>query len=871
VLTTVPVSNITYNSAVSGGNITLDGGTAIMARGVCWSTTSNPTLNDSKTTDGTGTGSFVSNITGLLPNTTYHVRSYATNSSVTGYGNDTSFTTLCEFYPPVSVSIEASTNPVCEGSIVSLQATPTNGGLFPVYQWKVNSASVGTSNSVLMYSPANNDTIQCILTSSLPCTSTPAISNTIVITVNPMLAVGVTIVASANNVCQGDTVTFTATGANAGTISNYQWKLGGNVITGATNSTYSYVPANNDVITCVFTSNPSCTLINSATSNSIAMTVISPPGIPTTGTHVPSQTQIIWNWNSIPGATGYKWNTVNDSTTAMNLGSATSKTETGLTCNTSYNRYVWASNTCGISAHVTLSASTSACSTFICGQNLTVNHIAGTVAPVNKTTSYGTVTNVPGEPSKCWITSNLGSDHQAAAKNDSTEASAGWYWQFNRKQGYKHGGSIPIPTWSSNAYPENSNWEPSNDPCNITFGDNWRIPTKTEWDNIDLAGAWNNWNGPWNSSLKIHAAGAIESGTPQGALLFRGSGGMYWSSSYFDLYDGWVLAINSSSCYIGDNAKTNGYSVRCIKNCDLPLTPTQGNHTPSPNQIIWNWNPVSGVTGYKWNTTNNYTTATDMGTVTIKTETGLTCNTTYTRYVWAYNSCGNSTAVSLNQTTSACVVPCPGTLTVSYGGQTYNTVQIGSQCWLKENLNIGIMINGILDLTNDSVIEKYCYNNDNSNCAIYGGLYPWWEMMQYEINPGAQGICPSGWHIPSDAEWCTLTQLLNSTSNCVGNVLSGPNVGGKMKTTGTLESGTGLWYFPNTGAINETGFSAHPSGSRDFYGAFNDIGYHGYFWSSSFTGTGNYFARNMFYNDDRMGKISMGADNGYSVRCIRDF
>ncbi len=76
-----------------------------------------------------------------------------------------------------------------------------------------------------------------------------------------------------------------------------------------------------------------------------------------------------------------------------------------------------------------------------CGSSLTINHVAGVVAPVTKTVTYGTVTNIPGETSKCWITSNLGADHQATAINDATEASAGWYWQFNRKQGYKHDGT----------------------------------------------------------------------------------------------------------------------------------------------------------------------------------------------------------------------------------------------------------------------------------------------------------------------------------------------------------------------------------------------------------------------------------------------
>ncbi len=88
--------------------------------------------------------------------------------------------------------------------------------------------------------------------------------------------------------------------------------------------------------------------------------------------------------------------------------------------------------------------------------------------------------------------------------------------------------------------------------------------------------------------------------------------------------------------------------------CILPIFPSEGTHVPAVTQIIWNWNSVTDATGYKWNTINDYSSSTDMVAVTTKTETGLTCHTAYNRYVWAYNSCGNSTPVTLNQTTSAC-------------------------------------------------------------------------------------------------------------------------------------------------------------------------------------------------------------------------
>jgi hypothetical protein len=200
-----------------------------------------------------------------------------------------------------------------------------------------------------------------------------------------------------------------------------------------------------------------------------------------------------------------------------------------------------------------------------CGTSITVNHIAGAVAPVTKTVTYGIVKNIPGETAKCWITSNLGADHQATAVNDATEASAGWYWQFNRKQGYKHDGSTRTPntTWID-LIDENLDWQTTNDPCAIELGPGWRIPTHTEWTNVDASGNWTNWNGPWNSSLKLHAAGCLL--YFDGHLSNRGSTGSYWSSMQFDAQIGWSLFFHSSYSGMWYDPETYGFSVRCVRN-----------------------------------------------------------------------------------------------------------------------------------------------------------------------------------------------------------------------------------------------------------------------------------------------------------------
>jgi uncharacterized protein (TIGR02145 family) len=286
------------------------------------------------------------------------------------------------------------------------------------------------------------------------------------------------------------------------------------------------------------------------------------PLSPATGIHAATESRIIWNWNPVIYATGYKWNSVNDYSSAINMLTATTFTETGLLCNTIYTRYAWAYNGCGFSAPVTLNHSTSPCTP--CGNSITVNHVAGTTAPVTETITYGTVTNVPGEISKCWITSNLGAGHKANTVDDTTEASAGWYWQFNRMQGYKHDGLARTPNsaWIT-SIDETLDWQPANDPCSIEMGSGWRIPTKTEWVNVDATGNWNDWTGPWNSALKMHAAGLLF--FSDGELYDRGLSGQYWSSTKNASTDAWHMDFASFNSNINFNSKTYGFSIRCIR------------------------------------------------------------------------------------------------------------------------------------------------------------------------------------------------------------------------------------------------------------------------------------------------------------------
>ncbi|MEI6676585.1 MAG: cohesin domain-containing protein, partial [Verrucomicrobiota bacterium] len=194
---------------------------------------------------------------------------------------------------PVSVTIAASANPVCLNTAVTFTATPVNGGLNPVYQWKKNSANVGTNNPVYTYAPANNDVIACILTSSEGCVSgNPATSNATTMTVNPITS-AVTISASANPVVAGTSVTFTANPVNGGTTPAFQWKVNG-FDAGYGSSTFTYAPINGDAVYCIMAPNAPCVTGLLFNSNVVTMTVNNPPVNPllvtvSTKTAIPGQ------------------------------------------------------------------------------------------------------------------------------------------------------------------------------------------------------------------------------------------------------------------------------------------------------------------------------------------------------------------------------------------------------------------------------------------------------------------------------------------------------------------------------------------------------------------------------------------------------
>jgi uncharacterized protein (TIGR02145 family) len=212
-------------------------------------------------------------------------------------------------------------------------------------------------------------------------------------------------------------------------------------------------------------------------------------------------------------------------------------------------------------------------------------------------------------------------------------------------------------------------------------------------------------------------------------------------------------------------------------------------------------------------------------------------------------------------------IPCPGTPTVTYEGQVYNTIQVRSQCWLKENLNVGIMINGTQNQTNNSIKEKYCYNNEPDSCTKYGGLYQWDEMMQYTTQQGVQGICPPGWHLPTDEEWKVLEGVVDSQYGIGDNIWNSDGPRG-YDASKNLKATSG-WY-ANGNGTNLFGFSGLPGGGRLNYGIIISVGYLGTWWSSSESNNLDAWYRCLSYIYPEVERNNFYWDFGLSVRCLRD-
>ena len=214
-------------------------------------------------------------------------------------------------------------------------------------------------------------------------------------------------------------------------------------------------------------------------------------------------------------------------------------------------------------------------------------------------------------------------------------------------------------------------------------------------------------------------------------------------------------------------------------------------------------------------------------------------------------------------------------------GNTYQSVTNCGLTFTKQNLNVSKYSDGtpIPQVHNATQWENlttgaWCYyENNTANGPIYGKLYNWYAVAGiYDsaslANPALRKkLAPTGWHIPSDGEWSSFINCLDPNADGGNNF----NIaGGKMKATGTIQAGTGLWASPNTDATNASGFTGLPAGFRDVTGTFYTIGVNGIWWSSSEPNSTVAWAPVLDYGNGYAGRGSGYKENGFSVRCLRD-
>nr|NQU94138.1 hypothetical protein [Bacteroidota bacterium] len=385
-------------------------------------------------------------------------------------------------------------------------------------------------------------------------------------------------------------------------------------------------------------------------------------------------------------------------------------------------------------------------------------------------------------------------------------------------------------------------------------------------ENLKATSGWN-FNG---NGLDLFDFTALPGGNrdKDGGFENIGSRGRWWSSSEQQTTNAWYRKLYRGFDNIGRDYEDRefGYSVRCLWDEDIPNLPPDQPTDPLPQNgstehsinvdLSWGCTDPEGdpltFDVYFGLNPDPQILATGISLPTF--DLGFLQNNS--EYFWMIVAHDDQNHTTEGPVWSFATVAwsCGEPLADSRNELYYNTVQINDQCWMAENLNIGDHVYEYIGMSDNGVIEKYCYFGQEEYCDIYGGHYTWGEIMNYTTTPGIQGICPSGWNLPEDNDWQLLADYLGGTEIA----------GGKLKSEGIREDETGLWFAPNTGANNNSGFTGLPAGVVDAntWGE----GYFTRFWSSSYEP--DVFGWELSYDKALFEKkISIEA---WSVRCLKE-
>lgn len=310
------------------------------------------------------------------------------------------------------------------------------------------------------------------------------------------------------------------------------------------------------------------------------------------------------------------------------------------------------------------------------------------------------------------------------------------------------------------------------------------------------------------------------------------------------------LVIICTNCTQDGNAQPSLYLDGQWKTinleCNIPLTPTAGNHADTFTEITWNWNSVPIAVGYKWNNVNDYASAIDVGMIPTRIETGLFPGDICTRFVWAYNNCGHSSSVTLQDTT---ICYAPGSGVTDIDGTYYPTTILGAQEWMRYNLWTTRYNNGdSIPCVNDST--QWTVLNTGARCNS-----GWYTMYNWYAISDPREICPTGWHVPTDAEWTVLINYLGGNDN---------NAAGKLLyEEPSFECATDISKFMGW-AFGFRGTDANLYGNNQS----------AMWWSSTQVGSDTSIVQRLNYWWMLMGctEVAGGIGNksGCNVRCIKD-
>ena len=894
ILTTTDASAIGITTAYSGGNVTSDGGASVTVRGVCWGTTLNPTIVlTTKTSDSLGVGIFTSKLTSLTAGTLYHVRAYATNSIATSYGNDITFTTITTATVPTittttvsgiamttavsggTISFDGAANVTDRGVCWGTSANPTialatrtsdgtgtgtfvsnisgltAGGIYHVRAFATN--SVGTAYGL-------DVTFTASTTASVPTVTTSSISAFSLTTAtgggNVVSDGGANV--SVRGLCWSTTANptisspHTSDGSGTGTYTSS--------LTGLTLGTLYHVRA--------YATNTSGTAYGS----DITFTTLATAGLPTlTTTSISLITSTTATSGGIitadGGATvtdrGVCWSTSSAPTVALTTkttkltdgtgtGSFTSNL-TSLAGNTSYHIRAYATNSSGTAYgnEITFNTSAAVIAT-ITTTAISLN--AGTTA-----TSGGNITSDGGGAitvrGVCWsLTLN-----PSITDSKTTDGTGPGIFISNLT------GLISGTNYHMRAYATNSVGTAYGQDIVFTAASISTLTTSaitgitqttaTGGGNITLDGG---------SPVTAYGICWSTSTNPTVALTTKTSDGTGTGTFY-----SYLTGLTSSTTYYvrayATNAVGTAYGSNVTFTTSPPVTPTLQattdlsavtmNTATSGGNISADGFATITTKGVVWGTTTGPTVA--LGTKTVDATggtgpfisniTGLASNSVYYVRAYATNSAGTGYGNEFILKTAT------GTMTDA-DGNTYYTVTIGTQLWMRDNLKTskyrdGSFIANITDKTTwgSLITGAYCwYNNDITNKAAYGALYNWYTITDSRV------LCPTSWHIPTDAEWTTMTSSLVT------------NPGYKLRETGNTH-----WTYDSGLETNESGFTALPGGLRNSNIGQN-IGLNSYWWSATETNVTAASVYTLDYYGSYIAKTSNTKTIGMSVRCIHD-